>query len=104
MDRIKSFSPLSRRDFLFRWILSFIVKESLLIRFLGIFRRFTDANSTDFASTTERNHKIAVQYTSSAPGGGGPGADAFTFDLENSKFLTFSKEASVRRAEGKMLR
>ena len=104
MDRIERFSPLSRHDFWFRWILSFILKESLLIRFLDIFRRFTDTNSTDFASTTERNHKIAVQYTSSAPGGGGPGADAFTFDLENSKFLTFSKEASVRRTEERKLR
>ena len=104
MDRIERFSPLSKHDFWFRLVLSFIVKESLLIRFLGIFRRFTDANSTDFASTTERNHKIAVQYTSSAPGGDGPGADAFAFDSEYSKFLTFSKEASVRRTEEKKLR
>ena len=87
MDRIKSFSPLSSMIFGFARFSPLWLKGSLLIRFLDVFRRFTDANSTD----RQRNHKIAVQYTSSAPGGDGPGADV-AFDSEYSKFLTFSKE------------
>ena len=74
------------------------------VAFDSVFGRISTLYGRQFNWFRQRNHKIAVQYTSSAPGGGGPGADAFTFDLENSKFLTFSKEASVRRTEEKKLR